>query len=371
MANSTNVRVGMVGTSWWADAMHLPALKNHPHADVVAICGRNRENAYKMAERWGIPHVYTDYNAMIDSGKLDAVVVSTPTDTHFPITMKALEAKLHVLTEKPMGLTYAETQQMADLAEKQGVKHLIPFTYWYMPTARYIKELIDGGYLGKPYHLNLRYYSGYGRSGDYSWTFDESKAGPGALTDIGSHFLFIARTMFGEITRIACHLGYNITRAPLNPEGKPYTVAPDNAVMMFEFANGAQGTIQVSTVCYEATPFGQTHHMEFHGSEGTLYTFTDWDRIQEVSGMRVGEQRHPLPIPDHIWNGARRDTVHNTYRDIFRKQDLMTRQFITAIVQNTPCKPDFHDGARVQRIIDAGARSWEERRWVDVDSVTA
>jgi predicted dehydrogenase len=67
---------------------------------------------------------------------------------------------------------------------------------------------------------------------------------------------------------------------------------------------------------------------------------------------------------------VRRDTVHNTYRDVFRKENLMVRQFVSAIVENTPIRPDFREGARIQRIVDAGIKSNREGHWVDVDSVS-
>jgi predicted dehydrogenase len=365
------VSVGVIGTSWWADAMHLPALKNHPEARITALCGRNADNARKVAERWGIPQVFTDYNAMIESGQIQALVVSTANDSHYAITMKALEAGLHVLCEKPLALTYADARRMAAFADQQKVKHLVPFTYSYMPTARYLKELIDSGYIGKPYHLNLRYYTGYGRGSDYMWRFDAGKAGSGAVGDIGSHFLYLAYWFFGEIKSITCQLGYLGTRSTVDPDGKPYPQADDVAFLLLTFANGAQGVIHVTTMGYEDTPFGQTHHMEFHGSAGTLYNFTDWDTIQRVSGARAGEgPLRELPIPDHIWAGARHDTVHNTYRDVFRTQDWMTRQFITGVVEDKPLRPNFHDGAYIQRLLEAALKSAAERRQVDVEEIT-
>ena len=139
---------------------------------------------------------------------------------------------------------------------------------------------------------------------------------------------------------------------------------------MLEFENGAQGTIHVTSLAYEDTPFGQTHHREFHGSDGTLYSFTDWDTDQRVSGARIGEGPvRELPIPDHIWGDARRDTVHNTYRDVFRKQEFMTRAFITAAAEDKPVAPNFHDGAQIQRIIEAALLSDRERRFAQVQSV--
>ena len=97
-----HVRVGVVGTSWWSDLFHLPLLTSHPRAEVAAICGRHRERADEMARKYGIPSVFTDYEAMIEQGGLQALVVATPDDTHHPIVMRALQAGLHVLCEKPL-----------------------------------------------------------------------------------------------------------------------------------------------------------------------------------------------------------------------------------------------------------------------------
>ena len=91
------IRVGVVGTSWWADMMHLPALKGHSGACVTAICGRNRERAGVLAQKYGIPSVFEDYRLMISQAKLDALVIAVPDDLHYPIAMTALDAGLHVL----------------------------------------------------------------------------------------------------------------------------------------------------------------------------------------------------------------------------------------------------------------------------------
>lgn len=365
------IRVGIIGTSWWADAMHLPALAAHPQAKLVAIGGRNPETTQAMAARWDIPHVYTQWEEMISQANLDALVVSTANDTHYSISLAALERGIHVLCEKPLALTYPQALHLAAYAEKKGLITLVPFTYSYMPTTRYLQELITGGYIGKPYHLNLRYYTGYARDGQYMWRFDQNKAGAGVLGDIGSHFLYLADILYGPITHLFALLGNNVSRPVLDPDGQPYEVAEDSCLLTLQFANGAQGSIHATAVCYEATPFGQTHHGEFHGSGGTLYTFTDWDTIQQVKGAQAGAgPLIELPIPDHIWDGARHDTVHNTYKDIFRTQDLMTRQFISAIAhQQSDIHPNFRDGARIQRYIEAGLRSHAEQRWVSINEV--
>lgn len=367
---SNMINVGMVGTSWWADAMHLPALDSHPHARTVAICGRNRANAQKMADQWRIPQVYTDYRDMMMQADLDAVVISTPNDSHYVIAMAAMDAGLHTLCEKPIAMTYGQAREMAATAARARLKTMVPFTYRFMPSARYLKELIDSGYLGIPYHLNLRYYSGYARAGDYIWRLDRKIAGSGVIGDLGSHFMYLAEWLYGEISAITCRLTRIVPRPATDPQGQPYELLDDSCLLTVEFANGAVGMIHCSALCYEGSPFGQTHHMDFHGSDGTLYSYTDWDRIQQVKGARKGEgMPRELPIPEHIWGDARRDTVHNTYRDMFRSEDFMIRGFINSILDDRDIEPNFQQGARIQRLISAAVKSHETSARVEVASI--
>lgn len=360
------VRVGVVSTSWWADSMYLPALQAHPQADVVAVCARNYDRLREFADRWDIAEIYTDYREMIQSGKIDAVIVASANDSHYPITMEALNARLHVLCDKPLALETAQAHEMAKLATETGVKNMVPFTYRYMPTNRYVKQLLDEGYIGKPYHLNMRYYAGYGREQGYLWRFDADAAGSGVIGDLGAHWLHLARWYFGEVVGLSCYLETFIDR-PDRPDGQSYTRADDSAALTVRFENGAYGLLQVTTVAWEGTKFNQTHHMEFHGSDGTLYNYVDWDATQQVKGAKAGQPPQMLDVPDSIWNGIRRDTVHNTYKDVFRDQNHMTREFITAIINDHPVYPDFNEGLRVQELIDAAIQSARANScWVEV-----
>jgi predicted dehydrogenase len=147
-------------------------------------------------------------------------------------------------------------------------------------------------------------------------------------------------------------------------------LADDNAMLLLEFASGAQGVIHASTVAGEETPFGQIHELDFHGDGGTLHAHLDWDRAQNIRGARRGEGApRPLSIPEEIWQGARRDTVHNTYRDVFRTQETMARAWVTAIAQGQPVRPDFADGAYIQRVMAAAQRSHSEGRWINVADI--
>jgi predicted dehydrogenase len=368
----TELPIAIVGTSWWADAMYLPALEASPMAAVVAVCGRDSKRTNQFAERWSVPHTFTSYQEMLQSGLCRAVIIATPNDTHHQIAMASIERGLHVLCEKPLGLDYRQASEMVEAAAQAGVTTLVPFTYRYMPTTRFVKQLLDEGYLGDPYHLNLRYYTAYGRSGGYLWRMDMRRAGSGVLGDIGSHFLHLADWFFGEIEEVSCRLGRMVERPATDPEGNSYQQGDDTAMVMLRFGNGAQGVVHASAVAYEENLFGQVHEMDLHGSGGTLRQVIDWDRVQMVQGARVGKGPvRELTVPESIWKGARRDHVKDTYHDVFRKQGFMVGEFVEAAASGRQVRPDFADGARLQSVLDAALRSHQEGRNVQVDEVTS
>src|SRR5689334_17792211 len=119
------IRVGVVGTSSYSDFMHLPSLASHPQAEIRAICGRNRERADELAQKYGIPQVFTDYHELIASGELNAVVVAIPDDLHYAVASEALAANLHVLCEKPLALSSSDAWALYRQAEAQQRTHLV------------------------------------------------------------------------------------------------------------------------------------------------------------------------------------------------------------------------------------------------------
>ena len=356
--SSAPVRVGLVGTSWWAEAMYLPALADHPIGQITALCGRDPERTRRVAAGWAIPHHFTDWAAMLGSGEIDAVIVASPNESHFAITMAALELGLPVLCEKPLGMTTAEAQQMADSARDHNLITMVPFTYRFMPTNQFVKRLIGEDYVGEPYQLSMRYFAGYARDGAYAWRFDEARAGSGIIGDLGSHWLDMARWFLGEITSVSAHRDCFVPRAP-RPDMTSYTQVEDSAVILARFGTGALATLQVSAVCWEGTPFGQIHELDLHGSKGTLHATNDWATVQEVRGVRAGESgpARALPIPADIWNGAPHSPVHDTYRHIFRRTEAMTRGWATAVAEGRPIEPDFATGARIQQLVAAALAS--------------
>ncbi len=351
------VRVGVIGTSWFADLVHLPWLKSHPGADVSAICGRNQDRAQEIAKKHDIPQVFSDYRTMIEKGNLDAVLIITPDNMHYEMTMYALEFKLHVLCEKPLASNAIQAKEMYEKAERTGVKHMTFFTWRWPPHHQYLKQLLDSGYIGRPFDSHFRYVGGYARDGAYLWRFDRDIGG-GALGDLGAHAIDFARYFVGDICKVSCHLSTYVNR----PTNQVYRPANDSAVLALEFVNGGHATLNISAVDHLADR-GQEQHIILHGENGTLEAESEHYEIpiSTLRGVRKGEDHFQnLAVPDELWGDADRNSLF----DIFYKQSIGDRLFIDSILENRPIQPNFYDGFKVQEVIDAALKSHETGQWV-------
>ena len=361
---SEYVRVGIIGTSQWADWIHLPALRSQQRARLVAICGRARDRAQQMATKYGIPQVFTDYREMIEKADLHAVVIASPDDLHYPMTMDALDAGLHVMCEKPLAISAEQARRMYERAQAVGVKHTVFFTYRWLPHYRYLKALVDDGYVGRCYGCEIHYLSAYGLQPDYRWRWDGNRS-LGALADLGSHAIDLARWLAGDISRVCGRLATFVERR--DPDGGALD-APnsDEALAGIEFANGAQGAIQVSRVCHLANR-GMQQSITLHGEAGTLVadlTFLG----SEISGARSGDNElRILAVPKHMLEGVNPTSpVRSQFTQVFAGQPVGHRRFFDAILEDRPISPSFHDGLKVQEVIDAVVESHTTGRWVGV-----
>jgi predicted dehydrogenase len=364
---SEQIRVGIVGTSWWADLMFLPSLNSHPRAATAAICGRNRHRAEEMARKYDIPQVFTDYQEMIEQGHLQALVVAAPDDLHYPITMTALEAGLHVLCEKPLALNAGHAKTMYEKAEVMGVKHMVLFTWRWLPHFQYLHRLIEEGYIGRCFHCQLSFLGGYGRDGQYMWRFDRQRAN-GILGDLGSHMIDFARWYVGDIAKVSAHLTTFVERS--DPDGQPLDPANDAALLAIEFVNGAQGIIQVSAVAHVGDRLVE-QHLSLHGEAGTLQTDVLFEGVESgavIRGARHHEKQfQTLPVPDKLWGDVdRSDFASAQVPGLFVKQPVGSRQFIDAIVEDQPVSPNFYDGFKAQEVIDAAIESHRSGCWVSL-----
>ncbi len=352
------VRVGLIGTSGWAENFYLGNLQGYAGAELTAVCGRNRTRAQELANKYGVTHIYTDYQQMLSSGQLDAAIIVTPEDLHHPMIMVALEAGLHVVCEKPMAYTASEAQEMLAKAEAVGVKHMLTFTNRWLPHYQALKRLLVDGYIGQPFHAYFHWPTGWGRYHEdkYSWYYDAKRA-HGVLSELGAHIIDLACWYLGDVTRVTANLATFGKRLTLDGTimTKP---ANDSAFLILEFANGAHASLHMSGANLNGPGLKHTGQITIlHGLKGTLETCGDpWSDPPrfEITGLRPGmETAESLPIPPDLLEG----TEVAAPFDIFKKSSAGPRQFIDAILNDTPISPNFHDGYQVQRVIEAALES--------------
>lgn len=371
-SDAVQVRVGVVSTSWWADLMFLPSLKSHPRTEITAICGRNRDRAAEMAGKYDIPHVFTDYREMIEQGNLQALVIAAPDDLHYAMTMDALDAGLHVLCEKPLALKAGQAREMYEKAEAVGVKHMVLFTWRWVPHFQYLRSLVEEGYIGRCFHCQFRFLGGDGRDGQYAWRFDRKRAN-GILGDLGSHMIDFARWYIGDIAKVSAHLATFVDRP--GPDDQPLDPANDSALLTVEFVNGAQGFIQVSAVAHVADRLIE-QGVVLHGEAGALecdVLFEGAEAGATIRGTRHHAERfQTLPVPDYLWGDVNRaDSFSAQVLGLFTRQPVGCRLFIDAIIEDRPVSPNFYDGLKVQEVIDAALESHRSGGWVSLPTANS
>jgi predicted dehydrogenase len=354
---SERIRVGVIGTSWWSDNFHLAKLKEHPGVELIAICGRDRTRAEGLAAKHSIAQVYTDYQEMIERSNLGALVVATPDDLHYPMTMAGLSAGLHVLCEKPLAQHLNQAKAMLEKAQAVGVKHMVCFTYRWNPVHRYLKQLLDEGFIGRCYQINIRFLGNFGP--EFSWRSDKNRTN-GCLGEMGSHMFDLSRWYLGDIHQVSGKLTTLISRA--GPDEQTMDCSNDAAIVALRFSNGVQGVIHLSWVA-QVGKSGNRQDVVIFGEEGTLELKNSTLGGGEIRGIRRGEKDfHVIEIPHELW-GA---NEANVPFDIF-KMSTADAAFIDAILSDRIVEPTFLDGYKVQQVIDAAIQSDQQGRWVTIE----
>jgi predicted dehydrogenase len=141
-------RIGVVGAGWWATEAHIPSLIEHQNAEVTALCDVDMERLTSAAHHYGIGATYNDLDAMLEQEVLDGVVIATSNASHHQIALKAIDAGLHVLIEKPMTEIAPEGLELLEAAKRAGTQILVGHTFHYTSIAQRARQLVIDGAIG-------------------------------------------------------------------------------------------------------------------------------------------------------------------------------------------------------------------------------
>ena len=146
---SRKVRCGVIGAGWWGTYAHIPALLDHPDAELAAIQTRGQSEALKVARDFGIPHAYSSWEELLAKETLDAVVICSTPNLHYEQARAALQRGLHVLVEKPMTFTAAQARELVSLADQEERQLLISAPWHYTRHGQQARQIMAAGQLGE------------------------------------------------------------------------------------------------------------------------------------------------------------------------------------------------------------------------------
>jgi predicted dehydrogenase len=349
------IGVGMLGYAFMGKA-HSRALLALRHLDVplvpelVSISGRNGEavEAARAAYGWG--EAVTDWREQVADERIGLFDNGGPNAVHAEPSIAAARNGKHVLCEKPLGLTADESYEMWQEAERAGVVHMCGFNYRFVPAVRLARELLEAGELGEVVHFRARYLQSWGWDADESvWRFDRAQAATGAIGDLGTHIVDIARYLVGELVSVSASVRTIV----------PGRQVDDHFVATIEFEGGVVGTLEASRLARGRI---NSNAFEVNGSKGSLAF--DVERLNELEvadakGFRrvlVTEREHPFMRhwwpPGHIVGWG--DTFVHEFGHL-----------LEAIAGEHPVAPHgatFEDGYRAAEVADAILRSSESGR---------
>jgi predicted dehydrogenase len=353
------IGVGMLGYAFMGKA-HSNAFKKLAYITwppplepkLVGIAGRNTEAVAEAGLRYGYEYATGDWRELIEDDRIGLFDNGGPNALHAEPTIAAAQAGKHVICEKPLGRDAAESYEIWQQVAATGVKHMCGFNYRFVPAVRLAREMIDAGELGEIRHFRGRYLQDWGDDATLdTWRFHPDEAGSGALGDLGTHVVDLARFLAGEIDTVS---GFAKTFV----SGRTVDDAIEAAV---EFGSGAVGTIEATRL---ALGRRNAFQWEINGSKGSLAF--DMERLNELQVFRadgdrargfktvlVSEADHPFweywwP-PGHIIGWG--DTfVHELHHLL---------QAIADDIGVAPYGATFEDGYRAAEVCDAIVRSGE------------
>ncbi|MFP3897334.1 MAG: Gfo/Idh/MocA family protein [Anaerolineales bacterium] len=334
-------RVAIVGAGMIANAGHIPAWRDlGDEIEIVGVANIHIGKAQKTAERYDIPHAYSDTERMLKELEPDIVSICTPNVYHKEGTLAALAAGAHVLCEKPVAPNYDDAKEMFEAAEEADRLLCVAQTIRFSSESVAAKEIVDAGRLGEIYYAET---SSMRRRGVPTWgTFHmEEHAGGGALCDIGVHSLDLLLWIMGN-PRVVAASGQTYTKLANRDEGlvtslvdsgapvgvftpRPYDPdefdVEDMAAGFLRLENGCTISLKASWAANVPQGYGGTIIL---GTEGGL-TLDPLTLIGTMDRYQVDVKPKVPADPDMPFYGHWKLTAH-FLRSIKGEEDLLVKK---------------------------------------------
>ncbi len=379
------IRTAVIGTGFMGRS-HLEALRRVENVDVVEIAGTSLEKARAAAAGYNVLNATGDWRDVIADPSIDAVHITTPNVSHFPIARAAFEAGKHVLCEKPLAMTVAEAEELVALAAAKERRGGLNHNLRYYPMVQQMRSMREAGAFGDILVVQGTYSQDWLLyQTDWNWRIDPAVSGASrVMADIGSHFFDMAEHVTGLKVTELCSDWATFWPVRKRPEGGGETFSG--------LASGATIDTPVVTEDFGATLFrmGPKGARQARGAMTASQVSSGRKNglVIEIYGTKGGATWRQ-ECPDELWLGHR-DALNQTllkdppllteqarafadypgghgegYPDTFKQ---LFRRFYASIADPgmAPEYPQMADGLRQLRILEAELASNKTRGWVTI-----
>ena len=340
--NNHKLRMGIVGAGSIVRARHLPALKKHPEVEIVAVSNSTYESSEKFC-RENVPHAtpIRNWPEVLALPELDIIWIGTPPYLHSAVTISALEAGKHVFCQARMAMDLAEAEEMLAASKRypELVTMLCPPPFGLRGDLL-IKKLLAENYIGKVHDVRLQSFTNtyLDPEAPAHWRQKIEISGLNVMT-LGIYVEVLQRWL-GNIT------GVFARGKVINPIRQGYEVIiPDLLNILCKFESGAEGVLEFSGVNLT----DESDRIEIHGDKGTLiYDF----KTDNIRAAKLGSAEfHDVPLTPELTSEWR---VENDFMAAVKSKGRIRP------------RPDFEEGVRYMRVVQAVADSRARNEWVEI-----
>jgi predicted dehydrogenase len=351
-----------------------------PHRKVVVDLTEGA--AQEARDRFGFDEASTDWKAIVNRADIDIVDICTPNNSHAEIAIEALKAGKHVICEKPLARTLAESEAMAAASRVSTGATMVAFNYRRTPAIALAKKFIDEGKIGDVTNFRGTYLQDWSAdpNGPLSWRFQKKIAGSGAIGDIGTHVVDLAHYLVGPIDIVQAITSTYVKTRPMQQGGVDKLGASDKSVdaeraevdvddevmSMVRFKSGAVGSIEASRNAWGRNNFIT---LEIHGTKGSiLFNYERRDELQvmfaddpvDSRGFRTIYTGPAHPYGEGLWPIPALGIGYGETKII------ECYDFCKAIMDGSQPSPNFEEALLTEKVADALIRSGETSAWEKV-----
>jgi len=376
----TEIGAAVVGTGF-IGVVHVEALRRLG-VQVHGVVGSSRERAESRAHDAGLPPAYESFQAMLNDARVDVVHITSPNHVHHEHAMAALQAGKHVVCEKPLAMTSAQSAELLEAAERSGRVHAVNFNLRFYATNQHVHGMIANHELGEVRLVSGHYLQDWLLlDTDWNWRLEPQLGGElRAVADIGSHWMDLTSFLVGRrITGVMADLTTFI-KTRHQPTGPVETFATasdaktvpreihteDVATILLRYEGGARGAVTIS----QLSP-GRKNSLVFQIDGSSSAASWNSENPDELWIGHRGKPNELLLRDPAILNEEGRRTASlpgghvEGFADSFR---ALYAAVYRAVAAGRPATgyPTFADGHDSMLVCEAVARSSKKGSWVEV-----